>query len=180
MLRFPLTITDNSHSVTAALGLGGNIGDPAMAMALALQALNERADCEVSAVSNVYRTPPWGKLDQADFFNCCALVKTTLPPAQLLDVCLGLERSMKRVRLERWGPRTLDIDILLYGDQVVAEPHLSIPHPRMLERAFVLRPLADIAANMMLSGKPVTQWLEQVDSTDISLAIAEPQWWQKA
>jgi 2-amino-4-hydroxy-6-hydroxymethyldihydropteridine diphosphokinase len=180
MLRFPLTITDNTHVVTAALGLGGNIGDPAMAMALALQALNERTDCEVFAVSNVYRTPPWGKLDQADFFNCCALVKTTLPPAQLLDVCLGLERSMKRVRLERWGPRTLDIDILLYGDHSVAEPHLSIPHPRMLERAFVLRPLADIAANMMLSGKPVTQWLEQVDSTDISLAIAEPQWWQKS
>ncbi|OLP43691.1 2-amino-4-hydroxy-6-hydroxymethyldihydropteridine diphosphokinase [Rhizobium oryziradicis] len=180
MLRFPLTTINECCAATAALGLGGNIGDPALTMALALKALNERGDCAVFAVSGLYRTPPWGKLDQADFFNCCALVKTTLPPAQLLDACLGLERSMKRVRKERWGPRTLDIDILLYDDQVVAEPHLSVPHPRMLERAFVLQPLADIAAEWIVSGKSVAQWLEGVETTDITQVNAKADWWKKA
>jgi 2-amino-4-hydroxy-6-hydroxymethyldihydropteridine diphosphokinase len=177
MLRFPLTIIDNCPAATAALGLGGNVGDPAASMAQALQALNERADCQVVAVSRLFSTPPWGKLDQDDFFNCCALIRTTLPPAPLLDVCLDLERSMKRVRLERWGPRTLDIDILLYDDQVVDEPHLSIPHPRMLERAFVLRPLADIGDSIVVSGKPIQAWLAQVDADDIAVADADPLWW---
>lgn len=174
-----MIITDDCHTVTAALGLGGNIGDPASAMALALQVLNARDDCEVLAVSGLYRTPPWGKLDQADFFNCCALVKTSLSAAYLLDVCLDLERSMKRVRLERWGPRTLDIDILLYGDHVIDEPHLTIPHPRMVERAFVLRPLADIGKELEVSGRSVMDWLAQVDIADIAVADADPLWWKR-
>ncbi|HBF29301.1 2-amino-4-hydroxy-6-hydroxymethyldihydropteridine diphosphokinase [Rhizobium sp.] len=178
MSRFPLTIIGNGVSATVALGLGGNIGDPSAAMALALQTLNERDDCTVLSVSKLYSTPPWGKLDQADFFNCCALVQTSLAPAPLLDVCLELERLMKRVRLERWGPRTLDIDILLYDDQVIDAPNLSIPHPRMLERAFVLQPLADIADGVIVSGRPVAEWLEKVDASDIAVANANPLWWQ--
>lgn len=173
-----MTIIDNRPTATAALGLGGNIGDPALTMALALQTLNQRDDCAVIAVSHLYRTPPWGKVDQAEFFNCCALVKTTLPPASLLDVCLELERLMKRVRLERWGPRTLDIDILVYDDQVVDAPNLSIPHPRMLERGFVLRPLADIGEGLMISGRSVADWLQQIDSSDITLANSDPLWWK--
>ncbi|THF54124.1 2-amino-4-hydroxy-6-hydroxymethyldihydropteridine diphosphokinase [Allorhizobium terrae] len=180
MLRFPLITIDKDRAVTAALGLGGNIGDPALTMAMALMALHERSDSKVLAVSSLYRTPPWGKLDQADFYNCCALVKTTLPPVQLLEACLDLERSMKRVRMERWGPRTLDIDILLYGDQAVAEPHLAVPHPRMLERAFVLQPLADIAAEWIVGGQSVGQWLEGVDSTAITQVNAKADWWKNA
>lgn len=173
-----MTITDNRPIATAALGLGGNIGDPALTMALALQTLDQRQDCEVLSVSHLYRTPPWGKLDQAEFFNCCALVKTTLPPPLLLEVCLDLERSMKRVRLERWGPRTLDIDILLYDDQVVDAPNLSIPHPRMVERGFVLRPLADIGEELVVSGKSVAEWLKKLDISDIMLASSDQSWWK--
>lgn len=179
MSRFPLTITGDRPAVMTALGLGGNVGDPAMAMAQALKVLNERDDCDVRAVSRLYRTPPWGRLDQADFFNCCALIKTSLAPLQLLDVCLDLERSMKRVRLERWGPRTLDIDILLYNDQAIDAPHLSVPHPRMLERAFVLCPLADIGEDLVVSGKPIAEWLKHVDVTDITVADADPLWWKR-
>lgn len=98
----------------ATLGLGGNLGDPRKAMAEALRALDAREDCVVEAVSRLYRTPPWGKTDQAWFFNACAQVKTTLKPEALLDTCLDIERLMKRVRDERWGPRTLDIDVLTY------------------------------------------------------------------
>jgi 2-amino-4-hydroxy-6-hydroxymethyldihydropteridine diphosphokinase len=173
-----LTIIADGHAATAALGLGGNIGDPAAAMAQALRTLNERADCTVLSVSKLYSTPPWGKLDQADFFNCCALVQTRLSPAALLEVCLDLERLMKRVRLERWGPRTLDIDILLYNDLRIDTPSLTVPHPRMLERGFVLRPLADIADALPVAGKPVSAWLEQINASDIAIADDSADWWQ--
>ncbi|MDQ0453715.1 2-amino-4-hydroxy-6-hydroxymethyldihydropteridine diphosphokinase [Rhizobium paknamense] len=165
--------------VVAALGLGGNLGDPVEAMARALQALDRREDSAMLAVSGLYRTPPWGKTDQADFFNACALVKTTLSPSDLLDCCLDLERAMKRVRLERWGPRTLDIDILFYGDRVVAEDHLHIPHPRMLERAFVLKPLADIAPDHVIAEKAISEWLGTVDASDINLADGSAGWWRR-
>ncbi len=131
-------------AVQAALGLGGNLGDPVAAMARALQALEARDDTVVTAVSRLYRTPPWGKTDQDWFFNACAAVETTLAPEALLDVGLAIERSMKRERLERWGPRTIDIDVLLWGDETIAGERLTVPHPRMTERAFVLMPLADI------------------------------------
>ncbi|MUZ71891.1 2-amino-4-hydroxy-6-hydroxymethyldihydropteridine diphosphokinase [Agrobacterium vitis] len=163
----------------AALGLGGNIGDPAHAMAVALKALDERPDCMVLAVSRLYRTPPWGKLDQADFFNSCALVRTTLPPSALLSVCLELERVMKRERRERWGPRTLDIDILLYGDQSIEEDHLSIPHPRMVQRAFVLQPLCDIGSDLVVEGRSVADWLGQADAHDIVVADTDLLWWKR-
>ncbi|WP_429930197.1 2-amino-4-hydroxy-6-hydroxymethyldihydropteridine diphosphokinase [Agrobacterium vitis] len=179
MSRFPLTIVDKRAPVIAALGLGGNIGDPAHAMAAALKALDERPDCTVLAVSRLYRTPPWGKLDQADFFNSCALVRTTLPPSALLSVCLELERVMKRERRERWGPRTLDIDILLYGDQTIEEDHLSIPHPRMVQRAFVLQPLCDIGSDLVVEGRSVADWLGQADAHDIVVADTDPLWWKR-
>ncbi len=126
----------DSISTRATLGLGGNLDNPVRAMALALRTLDARADCRVGAVSRLYRTPPWGKTDQSFFYNSCAAVDTTLSPEALLDVCLGIERDMKRVRIERWGPRTIDIDILTYGDIERAEPLLTIPHPRMTERGF--------------------------------------------
>ena len=98
----------------ATLGLGGNIGDPVQAMAEALRALDARPDSRVLAVSRLYRTPPWGKTDQDWFFNACALVETMLAPEALLDTCLDIERVMKRERKERWGPRTIDIDVLTF------------------------------------------------------------------
>ncbi|MCM2292802.1 2-amino-4-hydroxy-6-hydroxymethyldihydropteridine diphosphokinase [Allorhizobium sp. BGMRC 0089] len=161
-----------------ALGLGGNIDDPAMSMRHALKALDSREETRVLSVSPLYRTPPWGKLDQAEFFNACALIETALAPQDLLRVCLDLERAMKRVRLERWGPRTLDIDILLYDALTIDEPSLQIPHPRMLERAFVLHPLADIAADWRVKDKRVEDWLKQVDDSGITLWDKNSDWWR--
>lgn len=161
----------------AALGLGGNIGDPPAAMALALSAFDAHENCRLLAVSRLYSTPPWGKIDQADFFNCCALVETSLSPEALLDLCLDIERGMKRVRVERWGPRTIDIDVLTYGDAHVLTERVEIPHPRMTDRAFVLMPLADIAPDLVVKGRQVSEWLKDADQTGIRLASDRPEWW---
>jgi len=162
----------------AALGLGGNVGDPVRAMAAALRALDAREDCRVVAVSRLYRTPPWGKTDQDWFFNACALVETRLRPEALLDACLGIEREMKRERKERWGPRTIDIDVLTYEGVEQAGGRLELPHPRMTGRGFVLMPLADVAPDLMVSGRTVRSWLEEADVAGIEPASAGSCWWR--
>ncbi len=163
---------------TATLGLGGNIGDPAASMAQSLIMLDARADCSVKAVSRLYRTPPWGKIDQAWFFNACAAVETSLPPDDLLDTCLSIEREMKRERVERWGPRTIDIDVLTYGDMVLKTAKLEIPHPRMTGRGFVLMPLADFAPQMPIDGRTVVDWLGEADISGIEAASPDANWWK--
>ncbi|EJL55531.1 2-amino-4-hydroxy-6-hydroxymethyldihydropteridine pyrophosphokinase [Rhizobium sp. CF122] len=165
---------------TATLGLGGNLGEPVHAMAVALRALDQRSDCRVVAVSRLYRTPPWGKTDQSYFFNACAAVETTLGPEALLDVCLDIERGMKRERIERWGPRTLDIDILTYADAVQSAPRLELPHPRMMDRGFVLMPLADFAPDLLVEGATIRDWLAKADVQGIDLAEASTDWWRTA
>ncbi len=162
----------------ATLGLGGNLGDPRKAMAEALRLLDARADCVVEAVSRLYRTPPWGKTDQAWFYNACAKVETTLAPEALLDACLDIERAMKRVRDERWGPRTLDIDVLTFQGVAQAGGRLELPHPRMTERGFVLMPLADFAADMAVGGRSVGDWLQQADVAGIEVADDHMGWWR--
>lgn len=169
-----------SGAVSATLGLGGNIDDPVHAMAAALRALDERADCRIIGVSRLYRTPPWGKTDQAFFYNSCAALETTLPAPELLSLCLDIERNLKRVRIERWGPRTIDIDILTYGDQTIDRPDLHVPHPRMTERGFVLMPLADIAPAMLVGNRSVEAWLSSADVRGIEVADADSGWWHKA
>lgn len=162
----------------ASLGLGGNIGDPPAAMARALRQLDRREDCRVLAVSRLYSTPPWGKTDQADFFNACALVETSLEPEALLDACLSIERDMKRERLERWGPRTIDIDILTFGNREQKTEKLELPHPRMAERSFVLMPLADIAPDLNVKGKSVGEWLAEADVGGIKVVRPNGDWWR--
>jgi 2-amino-4-hydroxy-6-hydroxymethyldihydropteridine diphosphokinase len=163
----------------AWLGLGGNIGDPESAMAAALRILDDDAQTRVVAVSSLYRTPPWGKTDQPDFLNACAEIATGHPPRALLALCLDAERALKRERRERWGPRTIDIDILVYGEHPVHEPGLDIPHARMLERAFVLAPLAEIAPDLPVAGKPVAQWLQAVDATGVVRQSSGKDWWRE-
>lgn len=163
---------------TATLGLGGNLGDPVHAMAAALRALDDRGDCRVAAVSRVYRTPPWGKTDQSYFFNSCAAIETQLAPEALLDVCLGIERGMKRERIERWGPRTLDIDILTYADVVQSVQRLELPHPRMTDRGFVLMPLADFAPELVINGVAVRDWLVRADIRGIEIVDLANDWWR--
>lgn len=148
--------------VEAALGLGGNLGDPVAAFAHALSRLARHPEISAVRPSSVYRTAPWGKLDQPEFLNMAVLVETELPARALLDLCLDLEREGGRERRERWGPRTLDIDILTYGREIIDEPGLQVPHPRIAERAFVLAPLAEIAPGLTVEGQGVSQLLEAV------------------
>lgn len=160
------------------LGLGGNIGNPQAAIHSVLSMLDRRGDTEVVAVSSLYRTPPWGKVDQPDFLNAAAHIRTDLEPHALLAACLDMERSLKRVRDERWGPRSIDIDILLYDDRMVNEEGLAIPHPRMTQRAFVLEPLAELAPQRLVEGRSIASWLETVDRAGLE-RVARPQdWWK--
>ncbi|MGE0856118.1 MAG: 2-amino-4-hydroxy-6-hydroxymethyldihydropteridine diphosphokinase [Hyphomicrobiaceae bacterium] len=163
----------------AYLSLGGNIGEPEQAMGAALRALDAEPAIEVTAVSSLYRTPPWGKTDQPDFLNCAAELTTTLSPRALIDTCLAAERALKRERLERWGPRVIDIDILTFGDVEIDEPGLQIPHPRMLERAFVLVPLAEIAPGMRLDGRSVEERASAFAQTGIEKLGAGRNWWRR-
>ena len=147
-------------------------------MAAALQLLQADEAIEISAVSRLYRTPPWGKTDQSWFFNSCALVRTSLDPHGLLDACLSAERQLKRVRRERWGPRIIDIDVLTFDDQTIHEDGLRIPHPHMHERAFVLLPLLDIAADLVVNGRSVSLWATEADATGIEIVGEDGNWWR--
>jgi 2-amino-4-hydroxy-6-hydroxymethyldihydropteridine diphosphokinase len=139
--------------VRALIGLGGNLGDVRERLDAAIAALDAMPGVAVVARSRFYRTPPWGHTEQPDFVNAAIAVETTLPALELLDVLLATERAFGRVRDgERWGPRTLDLDLLAYGDDVIDGDRLTVPHPRIAERAFVLLPLADIAIDAVLPG----------------------------
>lgn len=168
-----------SDFVTALIGLGGNVGDPVGAMSSALATLEAHPACRVTAVSRLYRTPPWGKTDQDWFFNSAARVETTLGAVPLLDLGLGIEQANLRIRKERWGPRTLDIDILDYGGQSIHTDQLTIPHPRMKERAFVLMPLVDVAPDYRIEGRALPDWLEEVGSAGIEIADKTRDWWRR-
>lgn len=164
--------------VRAVLGVGGNVGDVPSTLSAALSVLDASPHIGVEDVSALYRTPPWGKTDQEHFFNACALVRTGLAARELLDFCLAVERQFKRDRLrdERWGPRTLDIDILLHGETVCDTPTLQLPHPRIAERAFVLVPLADILPEIIIGGKSVGSLARASDRTGI-VQVKDRGWW---
>ena len=169
----------SGHMQTRAfLGLGGNLGDPASTMAHALRVLDARSDMAVERVSSLYRTPPWGKLDQPDFLNAVAEVRTSLSARELLDVCLSVEKTLKRERRERWGPRLIDIDLLLYGQERVHDDVLEIPHPRMAQRAFVLVPLLEIAPEIEIDGKSIAEKLAALGSEGIEKITADGFWWR--
>ncbi len=129
----------------AFVGLGGNLGDRRKYLEEALSLLQEHPGIRVSAVSSFVETDPVGGPSQPKFLNAVARVETTLEPLDLLAVLQGVERRLGRVREEKWGPRVTDLDLLLYGDRVVEEPGLTVPHPLMHLREFVLGPLAEIA-----------------------------------
>lgn len=155
-------------SIAATLGLGGNLGDPVTAFAAALARLRTHAAVELKATSSVWRTAPWGKLDQPEFRNMAVLIETSLSADDLLALCLDIERQSGRERRERWGPRTLDIDILTYGGETIDRPGLQVPHPRIAERAFVLAPLAEIAPGIMVESRDVAELLAAIASQDVS------------
>lgn len=159
-------------TVVACIGLGGNVGDAKQAVVDAAGALDAVHGVRLTRLSRLYRTPAWGVLEQPDFINAAALVETSLPPRELLAALLALERRFGRVRAadgsDRWGPRTLDLDLLLYADQAIDEAGLQVPHPRLHERAFVLVPLAEIAPAMDIPGRgTVEQLLAGLEVTGI-------------
>jgi 2-amino-4-hydroxy-6-hydroxymethyldihydropteridine diphosphokinase len=131
--------------VIAYLGLGANVGEPLRQLAEALERLNEAEEMEVTRVSTFYRNPPLGPQDQPWYINAAARVRTRLGPDELLRLLQQVETALGRVRAERWGPRRLDLDLLLYNGEVIFTPDLVVPHPEMHRRAFVLAPLAEIA-----------------------------------
>ena len=151
----------------ASLSLGGNLGDVRASFRAALSALSQTSGVAVVATSSVYRTAPWGKTDQPDFLNMVALLRVTIPPRALLDLCLAIEKDNGRDRGDNWGPRTLDLDVLTYGDERIAEEGLTIPHPHMHERAFVLVPLVEVAPDTQVKGQSVEQWLAKIDAQDV-------------
>ncbi len=139
-----------SRPVDAYLGLGSNVGDRRDRLDAAVAMLRDTPDLKVIAVSSILETEPWGPVKQGNFLNAAVKLRTTLAPSALLETCLQIERAQGRDRAEaeRWGPRTLDLDVLLYGDDIVNVRGLRIPHPRLHERAFVLKPLAEIAGSV--------------------------------
>lgn len=136
----------------AWLSLGGNIGDPPDQLAEAVRRIAAHADISVAKQSSVLTTKAWGKTDQPDFANATLEINTSLQPLDLLDVLLGIELAMGRVRDERWGPRLIDIDIIAYDREVLQHPRLTLPHPHAHERDFVLVPLGEI-------DKTVVDWI---------------------
>lgn len=142
--------------VTAYLGLGSNLGDRLDHLRQAVVLLQAHPEIRITRVSSIYETAPVGPVEQPDFLNMVAAAVTTLPPEELLSVAQAIEKRLHRVRTVRWGPRTLDIDILLYGDLILQQEGLTIPHPRMEERAFVLIPLLEVAGNLRIPGSGAT------------------------
>ncbi|MET0280169.1 MAG: 2-amino-4-hydroxy-6-hydroxymethyldihydropteridine diphosphokinase [Steroidobacteraceae bacterium] len=138
--------------VPAYIGVGSNLGDSPGRVRAAFQALAGLPQTQLVARSRLYRTRPFGPVEQGDFINAVAGLLTRLPAAALLDAIRGLEAAAGRVRSERWGPRTLDLDLLVYGAELIDTPDLTVPHPGIAQRGFVLAPLADVAPTLDVPG----------------------------
>lgn len=153
--------------VHAALGLGSNVGDRLGHLRGALRTLRSTAEVWDVEVSPVYESDPVGGPEQGDFLNAVAVLETSLAPAALLLVAQRCEVEAGREQTERWGPRTLDVDVLAYDDVSSDDPALTLPHPRALERAFVLIPWADIDPDFVVQGRPVSDWVATIDGTGV-------------
>jgi len=149
------------------IALGSNLGDKTRNIDRAIELLTESGDIRLVARSRNFATDPWGKLDQDWFVNACVAVKTKLAPRDLLRRCKGIERGMGRVATEKWGPRIIDLDLLIYRDGVLDEPDLVLPHPHIADRAFVLAPLMDIAPDLKIKGRSVHELLEAIDQLGV-------------
>ena len=153
----------------ALIALGGNVGDVRETLARAIEVLCDGTAVRLVARSSDYRTPPWGNTAQPPFVNCAIIAATGLAPQALLARAQTVERSFgrDRTREQRWGPRTLDIDLIAYDEVTFDTPELTLPHPRALERGFVLMPLAEIAPDRRIAGMRVADALPRADRTGI-------------
>ncbi|MEY3870175.1 MAG: hypothetical protein RLZZ338_4066 [Cyanobacteriota bacterium] len=172
-------MSHNSENLTppkaslSAIALGSNIGESQAILEGALKTLEQTPGITIKAKSSWYKTAPVGGPSQPDYLNGAAILQVQLSPQQLLKTLLEIEQEFGRVRQERWGPRTLDLDVLLFDDLILETPDLQIPHPRMTERAFVLVPLAEIAPDWIepVTGEPISQLAQKLDSSEVSLSI---------
>lgn len=154
--------------ITSYIGLGSNLDNPREQIERALATLDNMPDTRLVARSPLYRSTPLGPAGQPDYINAVAEIATGLAPRNLLTALQAIENRQGRVRGQRWGARTLDLDILLYGDRQLREPDLVIPHPEMANRNFVLYPLADLAPDLVLpDGRPLQALLANVPSDGI-------------
>ncbi len=157
------------RTAIAYVGLGGNVGDAAASVRAALDALDDLPDTQLLRASRLYRTPAWGLHDQPEFINAVAALETGLSARALLDAMLGMERAFGRDREAepvRWGPRTLDLDLLLHGEAVIDAPGLRVPHPHLHQRAFVLVPLLEIAPDLRIPGRGFARYALSAMATD--------------
>ena len=172
----PATAASDGGETAAYLNLGANLGDAADTLDQAVAALDRHPDITVTARSSLFRTAPWGGVEQDDFLNLGVLVSTTLPAAELLSVAQGIEVACGRTRELRWGPRTLDIDLIRFGDEEAElrsqTLRLTLPHPRAHERAFVLAPWAELVGDALIDTpqgrRPISAVLAELDDQDIS------------
>ncbi len=156
--------------VRAYVGVGGNSGEVEITLTEALWAVDALPQTSIRQQSAFYRTPAWGRTDQPDFLNAVVELQTRMPARVLLNALLEIEQRFGRVRsaADRWGPRPVDLDLLLYGEELLDEPGMSVPHPHLHERAFVLVPLAEIASQLVVPGRgDVKTLLAAVDVSGI-------------
>jgi 2-amino-4-hydroxy-6-hydroxymethyldihydropteridine diphosphokinase len=167
--RFSEEVMRGNSMAEALIALGGNVGDARATLDQAVAVFCDEAAVRLLTRSSDYRTPPWGVEDQPPFINLCLSVSTSLAPRELLARALEVERTFGRDRAKerRWGPRSLDIDLLAYDDVTLDGPDLILPHPRLFERAFVLVPLAEIAADRRIAGVRVADALARLDAAGI-------------
>lgn len=150
----------------AYLGLGTNMGDREGYLTSACKMISEHNKINILNQSKVYETKAWGLKEQDDFLNLCIEIQTILTPYELLDVCQNIENKLHRVRNIRWGPRTIDVDILFYEDEILNDEDLVIPHPRIEERAFVLIPLMDLNEDLKIKDKPISYYLDKLSEEE--------------
>ncbi len=160
-----------SKQVVAYLGLGANLGDPINQLQQALELLHHSQGISIRRLSSLYETSPVGYLNQPNFYNLVVEINTNLYPTKLLQTTQKIEHLLRRVRKERFGPRTMDIDILLYEQRIIQLPELIVPHPRLAERAFVLIPLHELVGDCTLpNGEQLHTYIDQLPAD---------QWFQK-
>lgn len=159
---------EKSDMVAAYVGLGSNLDDPTEQLSRALAELAQLPDTELSSYSSLYRSPPMGGLDQPDYINAVSGLVTLLQPEALLENLRAIEMAHGRTRGERWGARTLDLDLLVYGLTIIDMPGLTLPHPGVHKRAFVLYPLYEIAPDLEIPGRGrITELLENCSSDEL-------------
>lgn len=164
----------DTAKITAYIGLGSNLGESAGTLEQALQQLAAHPDITLLRQSGFYRSKPHGPQDQPDYVNAVAAIRTQLSAHDLLQALFSVEQAHGRERLIRWGARTLDLDLLLYGDALIDTPELTVPHPRLGERSFVIWPLAELAPDLILPDGRVLAELQQALPGDDLWLIAKP------